>query len=784
MVDLAEGLKTDGGAPLKGLARRQVYFLEVPGTASVAGLSVVSFDAVERLGEPYKVTVQLTHPLELDRADYLNRNATFVIDAGDDSESRKFSGWISAFSKTRETRDFCAYEMVVVPQVARLRLTRRSRIYQQKTAPQIIEAILRSHDLKGHQFAFNTRRQYPQHKFRLQYEMPDWDYIHLLMEQEGLYCYFIPSKFGEMVVFGDDIDHYIYQPELRVPYRESAGLESGLEAVHAIQTHAATVPESFLAADYNPDASWERFKAEANVARKDRTTYGQPHAYGTHHLDQASAKWEAQLRHEAAITGQLVYAGESNVLALRPARILRMDASLPDAPNGQVITEVTHRGARDQAYRNTYKAIPCDRRFRLRMDESRWPRIAGTLSGRITSPGQYKYAYLTQDGHYVVRFDLDFDAWPKGGESVPLRLAKPFAGALQTGFHFPLIDGTEVAIAFRDGNPNKPYIAYALHNSQQDDPITNQDRWLSRNVIRTQSNNKLRFEDWRGQESIKLSTEYGGKTQLNLGYLVDHKKKRRGEGFELRTDCKGTVRGGAGLFLSADKQVRAMGEQADTDAATTQFGRTQAQADGLAAAASVANAEIADLKAENHWLKDELANLKTAVIALSAPHGIGLATPDRVMVSAGKDVSIGTSAGFNVNAMKRFTVSAGELLSMFAYKLGIKLFAAKGAIRIEAQSDVMALASEKDMTIQSANGCVVIEAKKELVLKCGGSYLRMTATGIEDGTRGDRTWKAVAFSRQEPASLPAGLPVLPKPEATQCALRESQSGTPFAKLVL
>ena len=34
---------------------------------------------------------------------------------------------------------------------------------------------------------------------------------------------------------------------------------------------------------------------------------------------------------------------------------------------------------------------------------------------------------------------------------VPMRLAKPFAGARQTGFHFPLIDGTEVAIAFRDG---------------------------------------------------------------------------------------------------------------------------------------------------------------------------------------------------------------------------------------------------------------------------------------------------------------------------------------------
>ncbi len=36
-------------------------------------------------------------------------------------------------------------------------------------------------------------------------------------------------------------------------------------------------------------------------------------------------------------------------------------------------------------------------------------------------------------------------------------------------------------------------------------------------MIRTPANNKLRMEDKRGEEHIKLSTEYGGKTQLNTG---------------------------------------------------------------------------------------------------------------------------------------------------------------------------------------------------------------------------------------------------------------------------
>jgi len=167
-----DALRAIGGALFGAVTGRQSYFLEVPSAATAVALSVVSFEAVERLGEPYKVSIRLTHPLELDRAEYLNRDATFVIDAGDGAEPRKFAGWISKFSKTRQTADFCAYEIVVEPLAARLPATPRSRIYQNKTAPQIIEAILRGHDLAGHQFAFKTRREYPEHAFHLQHEIP------------------------------------------------------------------------------------------------------------------------------------------------------------------------------------------------------------------------------------------------------------------------------------------------------------------------------------------------------------------------------------------------------------------------------------------------------------------------------------------------------------------------------------------------------------------------------------------------------------------------------------
>jgi len=759
MADLGEELKAYGGALDEGLTGRQAYFLAVPGAASAAGLSVVSFKAVERLGEPYAVTIQLTHPLELSQADYLGKAATFSIAPADGALPRQFAGCITQFSKTRQTHDFCGFEIVVEPLVARLRLTQASRIYQRQTLPEIIEAILRRHELKGHQFIFRLRRKYPQLAFRMQYRMSDWDYIRLLMEQSGIYSYFTPGKFGEMIVFGDDIDHYLYQPELRVPYRETAGLESGQETVFALKTHAKTIPASFRVADFNPDKAWERPTGDANVARKEKTTYGESYVYGAHHLDFDDAKWEAQLRHEAELAEQLVYAGESNVLALCPARILRMDMALPDAPNGQVITEVIHTGARDAAYRNTYRAIPSDRRFRLPMDEAKWPRIAGTLSARVTSPGDYKYAYLTQHGHYIVRFDFDFDAWPKGGESVPLALAKPFAGARQTGFHFPLVDGTYVDVAFRDGNPNKPYIAHVQHNSQHGDLITNQDRWLSRNVIRTQSNNKLRFEDWEGQEGIKLSTEYAGKSQLNLGCLVDGKRKTRGEGFELRTSGYGAIRAGKGLLLSTDDQPKAGGAQLDIEKAMKRLGDAQARMEGLAQAAQIAQADAADAKAMQEVLQTQIKDLQQAIMLLSANASIAMVTPDAILQSAGTDLTMTAGANADVGALRRFTVAAGESISLFAQKMGIKLFASKGKVQIQAQHDEMELVSQQNMTISSSEGHVVLQARKSVTLTDGGgAYIKLENGNVTIASPAQVTIKMANFKWDGPDSIAGKFP--------------------------
>jgi type VI secretion system secreted protein VgrG len=82
---------------------RQAYFLDVPGTASASTLSVVSFEATEALGGPWSVTVRLTHPKSLPRADYVGKDAVFSI-APEDGARRAFSGWVTRLTKLKTTR--------------------------------------------------------------------------------------------------------------------------------------------------------------------------------------------------------------------------------------------------------------------------------------------------------------------------------------------------------------------------------------------------------------------------------------------------------------------------------------------------------------------------------------------------------------------------------------------------------------------------------------------------------------------------------------------------------
>jgi type VI secretion system secreted protein VgrG len=174
------------------------------------------------------------------------------------------------------------------------------------------------------------------------------------------------------------------------------------------------------------------------------------------------------------------------------------------------------------------------------------------------------------------------------------------------------------------------------------------------------------------------------------------------------------------------------------------------QAEALSEATKVAQAAAADVDRQKALLNDTMDQLKQAGVLVSAPAGVALVSGSDLQLSASRNLIATAGSHADVSVLKRFTVAAGELVSVFAQKLGIKLFAAKGKVDIQAQGDAMALSALKDLTITSTDGKLILSAAKEVWIGANGSYICINGNGIENGTPGDIVEKCAHWGKQGP----------------------------------
>ncbi|WP_159564220.1 type VI secretion system tip protein VgrG [Budvicia diplopodorum] len=458
--------------------------------------------------------------------------------------------------------------------------------------------------------------------------------------------------------------------------------------------------------------------------------------------------WYGRLRHQRHLTEQVTIRGKTTLSHLVPGHILTVSGSpIGEAGQGMLIVSIESAGDRQNAYHIHFTAIPYDALRPYRPALLPWPTIGGTVPARVTSPDNDTYGYLDTQGRYRVKMDFDLnDKWRKGEESLWMRFAKPYSGETY-GMHFPLIDGTEVAVAFSEGNPDRPYIAHGMHDSRHPDLVTAANH--KRNVIRTPANNKLRMDDERGKEHIKVSTEYG-KTQLNIGHLVDGERKQRGEGFELRTDEWGAIRAAKGVLLSSYSRDKAQGNQLDIDETIAHLENALGLARSFARQLETAGIQPMDVDAQERFLTQSIKELKQPAVIATSPAGISLSSSENIQHSTNADYVVAAQKNMTFSVLNNFIAAAKKSITLFASGLGIKLVSAKGNVSIEAHQDAIDVIANKNVNITSIGEEIIISSNKKITLNCNGSYITLDGSKIEIGTLGDVIIKSASFSIEGP----------------------------------
>ncbi|HFN4817152.1 TPA: DUF2345 domain-containing protein [Escherichia coli] len=740
-------------------------------------VDVLTFEGREQLSTPFRYDIQFT---STDKAiapeSVLMQDGAFSLTAPPvqgmpvQTALRTLHGVITGFKHLSSSQDEARYEVRLEPRMALLARSRQNAIYQNLTVPQIVEKILRErHQMRGQDFVFNLKSEYPAREQVMQYGEDDLTFVSRLLSEVGIWFRFATDARLKIEVIEFYDDQSGYERGLTLPLRHPSGLFDGeTEAVWGLNTAYSVVEKSVSTRDYNyRTATAEMMTEQHDATGGDNTTYGEAYHYADNFLQKGdkeaaeSGAFYARIRHERYLNEQAILKGQSTSSLLTPGLEIKVQGD--DAPavfrKGVLITGVTASAARDRSYELTFTAIPYSERYGYRPALIPRPVMAGTLPARVTSTVKNDiYAHIDKDGRYRVNLDFDRDTWKPGYESLWVRQSRPYAGGTY-GLHLPLLAGTEVSIAFEEGNPDRPYIAGVKHDSAHTDHVTIQN--YKRNVLRTPANNKIRLDDERGKEHIKVSTEYGGKSQLNLGHLVDAGKQQRGEGFELRTDLWGAVRAKKGIFISSDAQDKAQGKVREMAPAMAILDGAQSQMKSLSTDAQTANADPADLSSQIALLQQSVKDLTQAAILLSAPKGVAIASGEHLQLAASKNLIANAGNHADIGVVKNMFIGVGQALSVFVRKAGIKLFANKGAISVQAQNDLMELLAQKSIEITSTEDEIKITAKKKITLNGGGSYIRLDACGIEAGTPGEYNVKAGYYGRKTKAKLTPELMAFP-----------------------
>ncbi|WP_312519421.1 DUF2345 domain-containing protein, partial [Massilia sp.] len=311
---------------------------------------------------------------------------------------------------------------------------------------------------------------------------------------------------------------------------------------------------------------------------------------------------------------------------------------------------------------------------------------------------------------------------------------------------------------YPNGNIDHPLVLGALYNHANMPPWSLPEQQAlaglrSRELGGGTRGNHLVLDDTKDRIQAQLKSDHQC-SQLSLGHITriednTGRKDARGEGWELRTDGHGVARAARGLLITTEARQAGRGPIKDMDETSRRLALSAEQHQLLAEIAQKNGAQepvdnqddvAAVLQGQNESVKG--SNAKAGSFPeLTKPHlvvasaaGIATTTAGDTHIASDCHTAFTTGKSLSLAAGTHFFASIRQSFRLFVQKAGMKMVAAAGDIDLQALSDNIKLLAKLEIT-HTANR-ITINAKEEVVINGGGSYVKFAAGGIEHGTNG------------------------------------------------
>ena len=509
-----------------------------------------SLKGSELVSEPFRFELTLlTEPgIEVEFDKLLGQKVTITFELPEEKK-RYLHGIVTRLTQGPEVRgdndDKARIRFVaeLAPEFSLLSRTLRSRIFQQKTVPDILKEVL-----KGLDVAWETKVTYEPRDYCAQYRESDFHFASRLMEEEGIYYYFKHTDSAHKMVVADKPEgHADVTGNVKVRFEDSGGGKYEEDLVHVFQKtqevragkftlwdHCFEMPDKNLeaTAPVTPDAKVGAVTHKLKIGGNDKfEVYDYPGFYA-HRFDgiapggaeQASKiqkifddnKRTVGIRMQQDASASIAVLGNSTCRQFSAGHKFTLDEHF-NGNGSYVLLRVDHvanqigrgggggMGGKFQ-YENRFQALPAALPFRPHRKTPK-SRVEGVQTAVVVGPKDQEI-FPDKYGRVKVQFFWDRDGKKDVNSSCWVRVATPWAGKNRGFIRIPRV-GEEVIVAFLEGDPDQPIIVGCVYNFENMPPYVLPDnktqsglKTLSTLKGKVDQFNELRFEDKIDNEEI------------------------------------------------------------------------------------------------------------------------------------------------------------------------------------------------------------------------------------------------------------------------------------------
>ncbi|MGI6415085.1 MAG: type VI secretion system Vgr family protein [Thermoguttaceae bacterium] len=457
----------------------------------------------------------------------VGKGVTLSINLADGS-MRHVNGCVRRFSAGDEDlQGRRNYRAELVPWLWFLTRTTDCRVFQDKTAPEIIQQVFQDLGFSDYTFQLGS---HPKRTYCVQYRETDFAFVSRLMEEEGIFYFFKHEEGKHTLVLADQKGAYATCAESEVDHPIDTGTRAVEDHITDWEHRYEFRTGKWAQTDYNFEeqpARSEKTPSTLLMTNENSTVklddidkfefYDYPGIYAN--KDDGGALTRVRMEEEE--TPHDIVEAESNCKSFVAGHKFTVRSHQSKAEKGKsfVITSIDHKAAEPWAYetgtqvgfdyQNKFECIPDSVTFRPARLTPR-PVVRGVQTAVVTGPPGEEI-WPDKYGRVKVQFYWDREGKRDENTSCWIRVSQPYAGKNWGWMCIPRI-GQEVVVNFLEGDPDRPLITGVVYNAEQMPPYELPAE-KTKSYLKSNSSpggegyNELRFEDKDGQEQIFLHAQ-------------------------------------------------------------------------------------------------------------------------------------------------------------------------------------------------------------------------------------------------------------------------------------